>query len=70
MLIILYDEENIEKETTLNQIMDIVKPLYWTKGSDYTIDDIIKKHPTINIKLIDNIPNISTTNIINNIINK
>jgi rfaE bifunctional protein nucleotidyltransferase chain/domain len=68
--IILYDEENIEKESTLNQIMDIVKPLYWTKGSDYNIDDIIKKHPGINIKLIDIIPNISTTNIINYIINK
>ena len=50
--------------------MDIVKPLYWTKGSDYNIDDIIKKHPGINIKLIDIIPNISTTNIINYIINK
>jgi rfaE bifunctional protein nucleotidyltransferase chain/domain len=68
--IILYDEDNIEKESTLNQIMNIVKPLYWTKGSDYNIDDIIKKHPTINIKLIQNIPNISTTNIINYIINK
>jgi D-beta-D-heptose 7-phosphate kinase/D-beta-D-heptose 1-phosphate adenosyltransferase len=68
--IILYDEENIEKESTLNQIMEIIKPLYWTKGNDYKIEDIIKKHPTINIKLIDNIPNISTTNIINYIINK
>ena len=66
--IILYDEENIEKETTLNKIMEIIKPLYWTKGTDYTIDDIITKHPSVNIKLIPNIQNISTTNIINNIL--
>jgi len=65
--IILYDEENIEKETTLNEIMDIVKPLYWTKGDDYTKDDILKKHPTINIKIFENIPNISTTKIIKTI---
>lgn len=68
--IILYEEEDIEKEITLNKIMEIVKPLYWTKGSDYKIDDIIKKHPTMNVKLIENISNISTTNIINSIKNK
>jgi bifunctional ADP-heptose synthase (sugar kinase/adenylyltransferase) len=50
--------------------MEIVNPYYWTKGTDYDINDIIKKHPTINVKLIENISNISTTNIINNIINK
>lgn len=68
--IILYDEENIEKESTLNNIMEIIKPLYWVKGSDYKIDDIIKKHPTVNIKLLENIPNISTTQIIKTIIKK
>lgn len=66
--IILYNEENIEKEITLNNIMEIIKPLYWVKGSDYNIDDIIKKHPTVNIKLLENIPNISTTQIIKTII--
>jgi rfaE bifunctional protein nucleotidyltransferase chain/domain len=68
--IILYEEEDIERELTLNKIMEIVNPYYWTKGTDYDINDIIKKHPTINVKLIENISNISTTNIINNIINK
>jgi len=68
--IILYEEEDNERELTLNKIMEIVKPLYWTKGSDYNIEDIIKKHPTINVKLIENLSNISTTNIINNIKNK
>jgi rfaE bifunctional protein nucleotidyltransferase chain/domain len=63
--IILYEEKNINKETTLNEIMELVKPLYWTKGSDYKKDEIIKKHPSINVKIFDNIPNISTTNIIN-----
>lgn len=68
--IILYEEEDNERELTLNKIMEIVKPLYWTKGSDYNIEDIVKKHPTINVKLIENLSNISTTNIINNIKNK
>jgi rfaE bifunctional protein nucleotidyltransferase chain/domain len=68
--IILYHEEDIEKETTLNNIMEIIKPLYWVKGTDYNIESIIKKHPTVNIKLIENIPNISTTQIIKNIIKK
>jgi len=68
--IILYDEEDIEKETTLNNIMVIIKPIYWVKGTDYTIEKIINKHPTVNIKLIENIPNISTTQIIKNIKNK
>ena len=68
--IILYDEENIEKEITLNNIMEIIQPLYWVKGSDYKIDDIIKKHPTVNIKLLENITNISTTQIIKSIIKK
>lgn len=68
--IILYDEENIEKESTLDNIINIVKPKYWVKGDDYNITDIQKKHPTVNIKLFKNIDNISTTNIISNIINK
>jgi rfaE bifunctional protein nucleotidyltransferase chain/domain len=68
--IILYDEENIEKEITLNKIMEIIKPLYWVKGSDYKVEEIIKKHPTVNIKLLENIENISTTQIIKNIIKK
>ena len=68
--IILYNEEDIEKETTLNNIMEIINPLYWVKGSDYNKADIIKKHPTVNIKIFENIPNISTTVIIQNILKK
>lgn len=65
--IILYDEQDIIKETTLDNIINIVKPLWWVKGNDYNIDSIIEKHPTANIKLIENIIDISTTKLINNI---
>ena len=66
--IILYNEENIEKEYTLDCIINIVNPLYWVKGDDYNIEDIIKKHPSINnIKLFKNIENKSTTNLIKQI---
>lgn len=66
--IILYNEENIENEITLGKIMKIVDPYYWVKGDDYIKEDILKKHPYLkNIKLIENIKDISTTNIINKI---
>ncbi len=68
--IILYDEENIEKEQTLDNIMKIIDPYAWVKGSDYTKEDILLKHSHLsNIILLDNIDNISTTNIINKIKN-
>ena len=65
--IILYDESDINNESTLDKIMNIVKPLYWVKGTDYDKNDIIKKHPTVNVQLIENVPHISTTQIISNI---
>jgi len=66
--IILYNEENIENEETLGNIMKIVDPFLWVKGSDYSTEEIYKKHPYLkNIKLINNIPNKSTTSIINKI---
>ena len=69
--IILYDECNITTEQTLDEIMQIVDPYFWVKGSDYKIEEILKKHPCLkNIKLIDNIENKSTTNIIKKISNK
>ena len=68
--VILYDECDIENETTLDKIINIVKPHYWVKGSDYDKNQILKKHPTANVKLIDNVPYISTTQLISNIINK
>lgn len=68
--IILYDEEDIVKEDTLDMIMRLVNPYYWVKGSDYNIDDIKAKHPSLqNIYLIDNIKYKSSTNIINKITN-
>jgi rfaE bifunctional protein nucleotidyltransferase chain/domain len=66
--IILYDEENIEKEETLGQIMKIVGPNIWTKGSDYTVEKIVDKHPYLNkVVIIDNVKDKSTTNIIKKI---
>jgi rfaE bifunctional protein nucleotidyltransferase chain/domain len=69
--IILYDETDIQKETSLDTIMKIVDPFCWTKGSDYIVSDILYKHPFLkNIQLINNIENKSTTNIINKISKK
>jgi rfaE bifunctional protein nucleotidyltransferase chain/domain len=66
--VVLYDEEDIIKEETLDKIIHIINPYYWVKGSDYNIDDIRAKHPSLqNIYLIDNIINKSSTNIINKI---
>lgn len=66
--IVLYDEQHIEKEETLGRIMKCVKPYCWVKGSDYTIDKIMEKHPYLDkVILIDNIAEKSTTNIIKRI---
>ena len=67
--IILYDEINNETEETLDEIMQLVNPHVWVKGSDYTVDQIRKKHPHLReIKLLENVPDISTTNIIRKIL--
>ena len=66
--VILYDEKNITAEETLGGIMRIVDPYIWAKGSDYSIEDILKKHPYLKkIQLINNIENKSTTKIIEKI---
>jgi rfaE bifunctional protein nucleotidyltransferase chain/domain len=66
--IVLYDEEDIKNERTLGNIMKIVDPLYWVKGSDYTVEQILSKHPYLkNIKIIPCIEGKSTTNIIKKI---
>jgi rfaE bifunctional protein nucleotidyltransferase chain/domain len=68
--VILYNEQNIATEQTLGNIMQIIDPYLWVKGTDYKIEEILKKHPYLkNIKLIDNIENKSTTKIIEKIIN-
>ena len=49
--------------------MQLVNPHVWVKGSDYTVDQIRKKHPHLReIKLLENVPDISTTNIIRKIL--
>ena len=68
--IILYDERNIDTEETLGEIMRLVDPFIWAKGSDYNANEILKKHPYLkNIKLIQNIENKSTTKVIEKIEN-
>lgn len=69
-LIILYEEINDEYEIELDNIINIVNPDIWFKGSDYIKENIIKKHPSIKkIELIHLTKGKSTTNIINKIIN-
>ena len=51
--------------------MKTIDPYCWTKGTDYTIENILKKHPYLkNIILLDNIKDKSTTNIIKKIQSK
>jgi len=66
--IILYDEIDNYTEKELDNIINIVNPDYWFKGSDYKEKEIRMKHPSIkNIILFDNIENVSTTKIIEKI---
>jgi len=67
--VIIYDEINDKLESELDNIMNIINPYIWFKGSDYTKEDIMQKHPILkNIKLFDLITDKSTTNIIKKII--
>ncbi len=66
--IVLYNEENNETEKTLGEIMKLVNPYCWVKGSDYTKEQILAKHPYLtNIVLFNNIDGKSTTNIVKHI---
>lgn len=68
--IILYNEVNDNNESVLDNIMNIIKPETWFKGTDYNKEDILQKHPSLkNIILIELEENKSTTNIIKKIIN-
>ena len=68
--IILYEEIDDRLEIELDNIMNILKPAIWFKGSDYCKAEIMKKHPGLSrIELIDNIEGKSTTNIIKKILN-
>ena len=67
-LIILYNETNDEYETELDNIINIINPDTWFKGSDYKTENILKKHPSLkNIEIINLIEGKSTTNTINKI---
>lgn len=66
--VVLYDEDDDGRETTLNKIMEIVKPAVWVKGSEYNEFEIRNKHPILRrIELIPMIQDISTTKIITRI---
>ena len=66
--IVLYEESNIEREETLGSIMKCVDPAMWVKGTDYTVEKILDKHPYLKkIVLIPLVENKSTTNIIQKI---
>jgi rfaE bifunctional protein nucleotidyltransferase chain/domain len=68
--VVLYNEEDISNEGTLGSIMKIIDPLYWVKGSDYTVEQILSKHPYLKkIKIIPLVEQKSTTNIIKKIQN-
>jgi rfaE bifunctional protein nucleotidyltransferase chain/domain len=67
-LVILYNETNDEYQSELDNVINLVNPNIWFKGSDYTKEDIFKKHPSLkNIEIIDLVEGKSTTNIINKI---
>jgi rfaE bifunctional protein nucleotidyltransferase chain/domain len=67
-LLILYDEINDALESELDNLINIINPSVWFKGTDYTRDDIFKKHPSLKkIQLIDFVEGKSTTNIIKKI---
>jgi rfaE bifunctional protein nucleotidyltransferase chain/domain len=66
--IILYDEIDNTNEKELDNIMNLLEPEYWFKGSDYDEIAIRSKHPTLkNICLLENVTNVSTTIIISRI---
>lgn len=60
-----------DDELELDKIINIITPDVWTKGSDYTIEQILQKHASLDkIHIIDLIKDKSTTNIVNKIQNK
>ena len=62
---VYYENLENDNETELDKIMNIIEPDVWTKGGDYTKENIYKKHPGLgNIELIDTVIGKSTTSII------
>lgn len=69
--IVPYNEILTNKnEEILDKYINIIKPDIWTKGDDYTIENILTLHPSLKkIALINLLAGKSTTNIVNKIIN-
>jgi D-beta-D-heptose 7-phosphate kinase/D-beta-D-heptose 1-phosphate adenosyltransferase len=67
--IIPYTETLTNKnEEILDYYINLINPDIWAKGSDYTVENILKLHPSLkSICLIDLETSKSTTNIINKI---
>lgn len=63
--VVLYDENNIDTEETLDSIIKVLDPDIWFKGDDYKVEDILAKHPSLRkVSIIPNILNKSTTEIV------
>lgn len=67
--IVPYEEILTNKnEEVLDYYINLIKPDVWSKGTDYTVENILKLHPSLkSIHLIDLETSKSTTNIINKI---
>ena len=67
--IVPYTETLTNKnEEILDYYINLIKPDVWSKGTDYTVENILKLHPSLkSIHLIDLETSKSTTNIINKI---
>lgn len=67
--IVPYEEILTNKnEEILDYYINLIKPDIWSKGTDYTVENILKLHPSLkSIHLIDLETSKSTTNIINKI---
>ena len=62
---VYYENLENDNETELDKIINIIEPDVWTKGGDYTKDNIYKKHPSLgHIEIIETLTGKSTTNII------
>lgn len=63
--LVLYEETDYANESELDTIMNMINPHTWFKGTDYTVEGIYAKHPSLRgVHLIPLEEGKSTTNII------
>jgi len=63
--VLVYDETNDVLEETLDRLINIVRPSFWVKGSEYSESTILMKHPGLtHVHLVQMLPGISTTSIL------